>query len=1076
MKTTWGRFGVAVVAVTCLIVAAPAGYSRQPGNGGSGAAARAAAYPSVDPSFLTALEWRSIGPFRGGRVPAVAGDPDDPAVFYFGSAHGGVWKTTDAGQYWRNVSDAFFKVAPVGAIDVSRSNHEVVYVGTGESCPRQHVTPGDGVYKSTDGGRTWTNIGLKETRHIAKIRIHPTNPDLVYAAAMGDMFGTNPERGVFRTKDGGKTWQRVLYKSERASAVDLSIDPTNPNVLFASLDQFQRFPWDETSGGPDSGLYKTTDGGDTWTEITRNPGLPKGVVGKIGVSISPPRPSRVYAIIEAADGGVFRSDDSGATWQKVSDQREQRPEASSYLHITADTQDPDIVYVQHVQVWKSTDGGKTFTAQSMQHSDHHALWIDPKNNRRIIDGSDGGASVTLNGGFTWSTLDNQPTADLFGLAIDNQEPYWVYAAQNDNSHIGIPSRTGDSAIAWPANLNIEGGEGGQTAVKPDGSAVYACDRTAIVRYDRRTGETPDISVWPEDEFGTPGKDVKYRFYYSFPILLSPHDPNVLYTGAQRLFRTANEGDSWEAISPDLTRNRVDMMQTIPGKPITTRQSSLFYVSLIRTIAESPLDKGELWIGTDDSTVQVSRNGGKTWDNVSPKDLPEWTPITAIDVSPHDRGTVYLAADRHRMSDRTPHLYKTTDYGRTWQKTTNGIRENDFAYVIREDPVRPGLLYAGTETGAYVSFDAGASWQSLQRNLPPVAVAYMQVKHNDLVVATHGRGFWILDNISALRQITPEVASAPVHLFEVGPATRSLGGRGFGGRGSRPGVQFAGAGGMITAFEDRRGPDGRTRRIYLNAGQNPPSGALVEYYLKQPPSGEATLTIVDAKGQMIQRFSSQAKDSRGMPADAGMNRFYWDMRYPNAREVTAAVAQARFEVSRPVPPIAPPGRYAVRLTVAGQTSERPFEIRKDPRVRATDADLQAQFDLMVRIRDRASEVTDALSKLGDARRQLEAREKQGERAAVAPVKQKLLAIEGQLIRLVGSHPLDMAPKGLSNKLAALSSDVGRANAKPTRQMYAVFEDLSARVAVQLGQLDEVITKELPALTSDVSAAKPGATRQ
>jgi photosystem II stability/assembly factor-like uncharacterized protein len=1055
---------VAVVAVASLLVTGLSSDSRPPGDGRSGPRAGAAEDPRVDASLLTALEWRSIGPFRGGRVPAVAGDPDDPAVFYMGTAHGGVWKTTDAGAYWRNVSDGFFKVAPVGAIEVSRSNHEVVFVGTGESSPRQHVTSGDGVYKSTDGGRTWTHVGLRETRHIAKIRIHPTNPDIVYVAAVGDMFGTNPERGVFRTKDGGKTWQRVLYKSERASAFDLTMDPTNPDVLFASLNQFQRFPWDETSGGPDSGLYRTTDGGDTWTDITRNPGLPKGLIGKIGVAISPARPSRVYALIEAADGALFRSDDRGATWQRVSEQRDLRVDASSYLHITADTQDPDTVYMQQVQVWKSTDGGTTFRSLSMQHSDHHAMWIDPNNSRRMIDGGDGGASVTLNGGATWSTLDNQPTSDLFGLAIDNQEPYWVYAAQNDNSHIGIPSRTSDSAIAWPVVLDINGGEGGQTAVKPDGSVVYACDRTAIVRYDRRSGQTPNISVWPEDEFGTPGKDVKYRFYYSFPILLSPHDPSVLYTGAQYVFRSTNEGDSWEMISPDLTRNRVDKMQTIPGKPITTRASSLFYVSVIRTIAESPLDKGEMWIGTDDSTVQVTRNGGKTWENISPKDLPEWTTITAIDVSRHDRGTAYLAAERHRVSDRTPYLYKTTDYGRTWQKITNGIRENDFTYVIREDPIRQGLLFAGTETGAYVSFDAGASWQSLQRNLPAVAVAYMQVKNDDLVVATHGRGFWIMDNIAALRQMTPDVVSAPAHLFEVTPSIRRLGGRGF-GRGSRPGVQFAGGGGMVVAYEERRDPDGRSRRTYLNAGQNPPSGVMIEYFLKQP-SGEAALTILDSKGQVIQRFSSQAKDGRGMPAEAGMNRFAWDLRYPTSREPASDGAVA-VEAARPVAPTAPPGRYTVRLTVGGQSHEQPFEIRKDPRVAAGDADLQAQFDLLTKIRDRMSEVSDALTRLRAARRQIDEREKQGAgapRPAAVQAGQTLRSIEGQLVRLVGSHPLDMAPKGLSNKLAALFGDVGGADARPTRQMNAVFEDLSARVAAQVRQLDEAIGKEAPGVTS------------
>ncbi len=1073
------RIGMTMVGVACLFVAVLSGAPRFTGYGPT-AAAGAATYPTVDQSFLAALEWRPIGPFRGGRVTAVAGDPDDPLVFYMGTAHSGVWKTNDAGLFWRNVSDPFFKRAPVGAMEVSRSNPEVIYVAMGESEPRQDNTPGDGVYKSTDGGRTWTNVGLGEVRNFSKIRIHPTNPDLVYAAAMGDIFGTNPERGVFRTKDGGKTWQRVLFKSDRAAAFDLTMDPTNPDILFASLDQFQRFPWDETSGGPDSGLYKTTDGGDTWKEITRNPGLPKGVIGKIGVSISPARPTRVYAIIEAAEGGVYRSDDSGATWQKLFNDREQRREAASYLHITADTQDPDTVYVQHVQVWKSTDGGKTFTTGSMQHSDHHAMWIDPKNNKRIIDGSDGGASVTLNGGFSWSTINNQPTADLFSLAIDNQDPYVLYAAQNDGSHIGVPSRTGGGGISWPHYLDVAGGEGGQTAVKPDGSVVYACDRTTIIRQDRKTGRQQNISVWPEDQFGAPPKDVKYRFYYSFPTYLSPHDPNVLYTGAQYLFRTTDEGDSWQKISPDLSRNRVDKMQKIPGGPINSIASSLFYVSLIRTIAESPIAKGELWVGTDDSNIQVSKDAGQTWGNVSPKDLPEWTTITAIDVSAHDRGTAYVAGNRVRVSDQTPYFFKTTDYGRTWQKITNGIRENDFAYVIREDPVRQGLLFAGTETGAYASFDAGASWQSLQRNLPPVAVAYMQVKNNDLVVATHGRGFWIMDNIAALRQITSDVVLAPAHLFEVPAIERRGGGRGGfgGGRGAaRVGVQYGSAGPMVMAYEDVRGPDGRSSRAYLMGGPNPPAGVPIEYYLKQAASGGATLTIVDAQGQAVQTFSSPARDGRVLPAAAGMNRFFWDMRYPGAREAPSPVQLAPFEASRPAAPVAPPGRYTARLTVGGQTYERAFEVRRDSRGGATDADLAAQFDLLVKIRDKVSESSDALIKLREERRRVEALEKgaapPNARADIAAVLTKLRAIETELTRLTLSHSLEVTPKGLINKLGTLSGTVASGDARPTKQQYELFDDLSARIAVQVGEIQQLLAKQVPARTG--STANPAATR-
>ena len=1018
-------------------------------------------YPQVGADFLTALEWREIGPHRGGRAPAVVGDPEDPLVFYFGASHGGVWKTDDAGTYWRNVSDGFFKTAPVGAMDVSLSNPTVVYVGMGESRIRQDLTPGDGVYKSTDGGRTWTHVGLRETRHIAKVRIHPTNPNLVYVAAAGDVFGTNPERGVYRTTDGGKTWEQVLYKSERAGALDLSMDPTNPNVLYASLNQLQRLPWDSVSGGPDSGLYKTTDGGDTWTDITRNPGLPRGVVGKIGVAVSPARPSRVWAMIEANDGALFRSDDSGKTWQRIFEQPNWRRNAWSYTHVVPDTQDPDTVYVQAYGFWKSTDAGATFTSLSMPHGDHHSMWIDPKNSDRMIEGNDGGATVSLNGGASWSTIYNQPTACLFSLAIDDQFPYRIYATQNDNSHFTVPSRTAGSAITWE---RISGGEGGQTAVKPDGSVVYAGDRTAIVRHDRRTGQAPTISVWPENEFGAPVKDVKYRFYYTFPVLLSPHDPGVLYTAGNFFFRSADEGNSWEAISPDLTRNRLDKMQELYGGPITSMASSLYYVSLAQALAESPLEEGELWFGSDDSTVQLSRNGGESWDNVSPVDLPEWTTISTIDVSPHHRGTAYLAAHRYRVSDRTTYFYKTTDYGRTWQKITDGIRENDFARVIREDPVRPGLLYAGTETGVYVSFDGGASWQSLQRNLPVVPVHYMLVKDNDLVLATHGRGLWIMDNLTAIRQITSQVTAASAHLFEIAPTYRYLPVRSLSPmRSFRPGIQYTRGSGGLVAFEDRREANGRLRRTYLNAGQNPPGGVWIEYYLKQPPSGEATLTILDAQDEVIQRFSSQATDEHWMPAEAGMNRFVWDLRYPNARRLPVDPRlTGHGDSARSQAPVAPPGRrYHARLAVDGQELEQPFEIRKDPRITATDADLKEQFALSVQIRDRLSEVTDAVNRLRDARRRIDERvQAAGSDPAVAraaaSAKAKLSEIEVALVRLANPNRPNIVPtKGPEFKLASLSGVVGRADAKPTRQVYLVFEGLSAQVARQLELLEEAL---------------------
>jgi photosystem II stability/assembly factor-like uncharacterized protein len=988
-----------------------------------------ATYPNVDAGFLSALEWRFIGPYRGGRVVAVAGVVDDPLKFYFGAAHGGVWKTTDAGINWQNVSDGYFNFPAVGALDVSASDSKVIYAGTGEGLQRQFISPGDGVYKSTDGGDTWTNVGLKETRHIARLRIHPTNPDIVYVAAMGDMFGPNPDRGVYRSTDGGETWEQVLYKGETTGAVDLTIDPNNPNVIIAALNHHVTFPWDEESGGPTSGLFKSTDGGDSWTDITDNPGMPGGMVGKITVAISPALSSRVYAFMEAdeGEGGVYRSDDAGASWQRTHTDPGKMEIPNSYNHLTADTQDPDIVYIQPIGgLFKSTDAGQTFNKLRMQNWDPHALWIDPNNSRRMIEGGDGGASVTLNGGESWSSLRNQPTADLLSLAVDDQEPYWVYASQNDNSHIAIPSQTDDDSIAWPHYVPLPAGEGGQTAVSPDGRIIYANDRAKTARIDMETGQAPRISVWPEWVFGTPAKDIKYRFYYSFPILLSQHDPNALYTAAQFVFKSTDEGQSWQEISPDLTRNRQEVMGETSGGPISSNASSLFHSSVIRTLAESPIKQGELWVGTDDSTVQVSKDGGRNWLDVSPSDLPEWTTITAIDVSHHQPGTAYISGEGHRVSDRTPYLYKTTNYGESWQLITEGIRENDYTWVIREDPVRPGLLYAGTETGAYVSFDDGGSWQSLQGDLPPVIVMQMQVKDDDLVVATHGRGFWILDNISALRAINPEIASAKMHLFEVVPTIRRL-----------------------------LGAHGWTA---LSGGaENPPEGVMFEYYLAQEANPAAiTITVSEAGGKIIREFSNESED--GLSVDAGMNRFFWNMKYPGTVMPPPNGALDGFmsvDYSPPTAPLAPPGQYKVKLNVDGEVYERPFEIRKDPRIHASDADLIAQFELMVNIRDRFTEVADTVLKTREVRAML-AGDSSTETTAILD---QLREIEGILMIWMGTdaHPMMWSAPGLTEKLSSLSGSVNSGDARPTQSMYTVFDDLTKRFEFQRERLNQIINQ-------------------
>jgi hypothetical protein len=665
----------------------------------------------------------------------------------------------------------------------------------------------------------------------------------------------------------------------------------------------------------------------------------------------------------------------------------------------------------------------------------------------MIEGGDGGASVTLNGGESWSSLRNQPTADLLSLAVDDQEPYWVYGAQNDNSHIAIPSRTDDQSIRWNHYLPIPVGEGGQTAVRPDGSVVYANDRSRTVRFVRESGQAPQISVWPEWVFGTPASDIKYRFYYSFPILLSPHDPGVLYTAAQYVFKSTNEGQSWQQISADLTRNRQDVISEISGGPISSNASSLFHAGVIRTISESPINEGELWVGTDDSTVQVSRDGGQSWHDVSPPDLPEWTTITAIDVSHHQPGTVYIAAEGHRVSDRTPYLYKSTNYGETWQRITDGIRENDYTWVIREDPLRPGLLYTGTETGVYVSFDNGDAWQPLQNKLPPVMVMQMQVKDDDLVVATHGRGFWIIDNISSLRAITPEVALTEVHLFEVVPTIRNLrGGRGWTG--------------------------------LTGGAKNPPRGVMIEYYLASAADQPVTITITGANHEMIKTFSSESEDDSGPSVDAGMNRFFWDMRYPGTQMPPPNGALDGFmsvDYSPPTSPLAPPGQYRVRLTVNAEIFEQPFEINKDPRIKASDADLRAQFDLMVDIRDRFTEVADTVMKIREVRARLDKHQSvlpEASRTEADTILQELRQIEGILMIWMGSpaHPMMWSPPGLTEKLSSLSNAVSSGDVKPTESMYAVFEDLSERFDSQRNRLNQVINQELALLQSHEPGSK------
>jgi photosystem II stability/assembly factor-like uncharacterized protein len=1038
------------------------------------------------PHLLQALEWRCIGPYRGGRVVAVAGDPVDPAVFYFGACAGGVWKTTDGGTYWENVSDGVLRTAAVGAIAVAHSDPHVIYAGMGECCIRGDVSHGDGVYKSTDAGQSWTHVGLQDTRHIARVRVHPQNPDLVYVAALGHVYGPNMQRGVFRSADGGKTWDHILFRSDNAGAVDLSLDPSNPRLLYAAIWEARRTPWSLTSGGPDSSLYRSTDGGDTWTELTNNPGLPPGLKGRIGVAVSPAKSGRVWALVEAEDGALFRSDDGGATWQRLSDDRNLRLRFWYYGHVFADPQDPDTVYVLNIQAWKSTDGGRTFTQLTTPHGDNHDLWIDPRHPQRMIEGNDGGACVSFNGGASWSTIYNQPTAQFYHVTADTRSPYRVYGTQQDNSAMCVPSRSDRGAILSGECYFVGSSESGYIAVRPDNPDIVYSGAIGsapggggvLLRYDHHTGQVRIITVWPEAYGGWGAKDLKYRFQWTYPIALSPHDPSILYAAGNVLFRSTDEGMSWEAISPDLTRHDATKLEP-SGGPITKDTTGAEHYCTIFAFAESPHERGVFWSGSDDGLIHLSRDGGQTWDNVTPKDLPDWTLISMIEASPHHPATAYVAATRYKLDDVQPYLFKTSDYGRTWQKITHGIPAHDFTRVIREDPARRGLLYAGTETGVYVSFDDGASWQSLRQNLPAVPVYDLVIKDHDLVAATHGRSFWILDDLAPLHQMAEPMLDKPAHLFTPRPSLRVPPPMGF-GRQPGPGKNYTLALGVPATYYETLTPQGQTLRTFIDAGKNPPDGVTVTYHLQQPPEGEVTLSFCDADGQLIRRFSSRAvneqpastgpKEPR-VPTAAGLNRFVWNLRYPDARRVPGDATTERSLAG----PLAPPGMYQVQLGAGGETYTAPFEVRKDPRVVATQADFAAQFGLLMRIRDKLSDTHDAINRLRGIRQQVEDWVRRDEALpaggsaaeavsqAANGLKQKLAAIEDELIQSRARVQQDQLnfPMRLNAKLAALTSVVASADGAPTQQSYDVFHDLSTRIDQQLIRLQEVVERDVAA---------------
>ena len=1020
--------------------------------------------------LLKAFQYRSIGPYRGGRCAAVTGVPSQPFVYYYGSTGGGVWKTTDGGINWESVSDgSVFGTGSVGAIAVADSDPNVIYVGMGESPIRGNVSHGDGVYKSTDAGKTWKRVGLEDTRQIPRIRINPKNPDIVYVAALGHVWGPNDQRGVFRSKDGGKTWEKVFSRGNKAGAIDLILDPSNPNVIYAGFWEVYRKPWTLESGGPGGGIFKSVDGGDTWTELTRNPGMPRGTVGKVGITVSPANPDRVWAIVEAEDGGVFRSDNAGRTWTRVNDERRLRQRAWYYTRIYADTKNADMVYILNVQFFRSNDGGRTYTTLSVPHGDNHDLWISPEDPNRMIQSNDGGANVSFNGGRSWTEQD-QPTAQFYRVALDNDFPYNVYGAQQDNSTVRIASRTMGGGIDTSDWWDVGGGESGWIAPSPkDSNIVFAGSYGGLTtRYDHRTRQERNVTPYPNNPMGSGADVLKYRFQWNFPIVFSPHDPNTLYAAANVIFKTTDEGATWTVISPDLTRNDKSK-QGASGGPITKDNTSIEYYSTIFTLMESPVQAGTIWSGSDDGLVQLSRDGGKNWANVTPPAsmMPEWIQINSIEASPHDAATAYVAATMYKWDDNKPYLYRTSDYGKTWKKITEGIPDTAFTRVIREDPNKRGLLYAGTETGMYVSFDNGDHWQSLQLNLPVVPITDLAVHKRDkeLVVATQGRAFWILDDLPLLHQLIDAggfSAASKTQLFKPKESYRTPAGGG--------------------------APLPPTATI----GRNPANGVVVYYSLKAKPTTDLELEFLDTAGKSIQKFTAKlpkageagaapaaapaapaGEGGFGPPATAppptnvGLNRFVWDTRYADATRFPNLILWAG-EMRGPK---LPPGTYQVRLKVDGQTLTQSLDIKADPRLNTTSADYTKQAELGLKIRDKLTETHNAIIQIRDVRRQVEDLMK---RVASQPqfkavndagtaLNKNLTTIEESLYQTKNQSNQDPLnyPIRLNNKLAALAGVVGSAEAAPTAQSYAVYDELVTQIDAQLQKLAQIMKTDVAA---------------
>jgi len=1020
----------------------------------AGAAATTAASPGTahDSALFGSLTYRMIGPFRGGRSTAVAGIADELHTFVIGSTGGGVWKTEDAGTSWRNISDGFFG-GSIGAIDIADSDPNVIYVGTGSADIRGNSSQGRGVWKSVDAGKTWSFIGLPESGAIRRVVVHPTNPDLVYVTALGHMFGRNRERGVYRSRDGGKSWELVLFLNDSTGASDVAMNPRNPRVLYAGMWRAERKPWTMISGGGDGGIYKSTDGGDTWAKL--GGGLPAGLVGKVGVTVSPANPDRVWAIIEAEpSGGVYRSDDAGKSWVRTNSENQLRQRAWYYTRIEADPQDENTVYALNTALFRSIDGGKTFTTINVPHGDTHDLWINPRNSRVMVLGDDGGGVVSLNAGKSWSSMNAQPTAEFYDVAVDNQFPYRVYSSQQDNTSISLPVWSGPNVL-HPMNewRYASGCETGPVALHPDQPQVIwgGCYGGAINRMDTRTDERRNVVIYPQLQLGQAARDLRYRFQWVAPIVVSRHDPRVVYHGSQYVHRTRDGGMTWETISPDLTTN-TPSHQEAAGGPINHDVTGVEIFNTLFAISEDPRDARTLWTGSDDGRVHITRDGGASWQDVTPIGMPQFGTVENIDLSVHLAGRAYLAVQRYRLDDFRPYIFRTDDYGRTWTLLTsgaNGIPAGSPVRSVREDPVKDGIAYAGTEHGLYVTFDGGRRWQSLQRNLPITPVADLRVHRNDLVVATQGRSLWILDDLTPLHQLADVPSGARAHLFSPRDAYRvQIGGGGAGG--------------------------------IENAPDPLPGGALVHFWVAQSPDSMAALEVLDAAGRLVRRYTTDTARARslGQPAlrtTAGAQRLAWDLTYPGPRIVKGQTIWGYTGGVR-----APPGNYQVRLVSQGVTQTRSFRLLSDPRLGdVSQADYEEQFRVASMVRDSLNAVNQAIETIRAVREQatraVELAGRLNRAADVRPAADslggKLGDVEGALNQVrseSGQDPIRF-PGRLDNQLTELYTNLagddsyiyGGPEGRPTRGAIERTSDVLREWAPLAARLRRIIEVDVPA---------------